>query len=214
MESEGVQTGAQTDAAALGGELGTVGDAVGEVVGDLQGDGSEVAEGKEPAAEQTADGEGVITKPEDYKVEMPEGMQEDPELMPGFRDMAVEMGLSQAEFSKVVGMYNGVIQTRADAQAKAASDQARRWEGDLRNEWKGDYDVNVKALDGFIDKFGGPEMVELAKNTALTKHPVVAKFLLMFSQAVSEDSLVVKGGRLGAGTPQRTTSGNPVINLG
>ena len=158
-----------------------------------------------------ADAFGLPDKPEGYelaKLELPEGMPVDDELMKGARQIAFDEGIPPAALEKFQGLYAermSAIYGESEGDLKKANDEMR---ADLQKDWGDQTDAKIAAAqNGFqalAQQAGMDEDQMLAAAGALNKatgDPMMMKMFAKLSEMMGEDTL--KG--LGNGSGFTTT---------
>lgn len=160
----------------------------------LSDEGSESEESDGGDAEP--DGEEAPEVPETYEFKMPEGMQMDETLAASATPIFKEIGLTQEQADKVIGMYAQHIQHLDAEIAKSREEQQERWKSDLKKDadFGGEnFDVNQKKVMNFV-KATVPEhlrkdIMEFFVTTGAGNHPALVKYFHHMSNVfnTSED---------------------------
>lgn len=177
-DGAGVTDGAQDQTNPTGGE----GQAGSGDAGDGAGGGADNSGGK--------DGDGAEGAPEAYEFTMPEGMELDAELVTAVTPEFKELGLTQAQADKLVGVYAARMQAQAEAQQQAFTTQLEQWAADLKKDKDlgGDkFDENMAVAREAIDRFGSDELRELFETTGVGNHPAMVKFAHKIGKMLKED---------------------------
>lgn len=132
---------------------------------------------------------GRPEKPEGYTFEGLDGFPE--EALGGFRQVAHEAGLPQAQAAKIAGWYAQF----QDQQREALRANA---ESTLKQEWGAAYDDKLNAARLFMQKMGGPEVGEFLERSGFGNHAAVVKLFAAAAEATAEPG-ALKGG--GSGNP-------------
>jgi hypothetical protein len=134
---------------------------------------------------------GTPEKPEDYKIEKPEGVPDElwnPELVKGFQDVAHKLNLSPTQAAELAGWWNGQNMTayqkmQQDAEgAGAAEVQA------LKTEWGGKFDSNLHAAR----RVAAAAKLDI-NDPAIGNNPAVIRALHAMSALISEDKMTDGG---------------------
>ena len=140
------------------------------------------------------EGEGP---PAEYKFEVPEGMTLDEAAASEFSVLAKDMGLTQENAQKLVGLY-------AAQQAKAADSYATQvaaWGEQVKNDPEiggAKLAENLAVAKRAVD-LAGPEFKALLTETGYGNHPVFVKACIAWGKALSPDT-VAKGDKSGTAT--------------
>lgn len=128
-------------------------------------------------------------KSEPYKIELPDDLKVDKELVGELEVFANEHGIPKdkaEEFAKeIVAKQEASIQTVLDT-----------WE----NESKADeeiggakFDENVAVAMKAVDRFGGPQLKSALEETGLGSHPEVIRAFFKVGKAMSDDAMFTSG---------------------
>jgi hypothetical protein len=150
--------------------------------------------GADPAKDDGPD-EGEEGAPEQYAFEAPEGVVLDPAAVEEFTPVARELGLTQAQAQRLVGVVAGMQQRQAEAQAE----QVRQWaEETMADKEIGGrhWEKNALLVREAKDRFATPGLLDLMNSTGLGNHPEVIKLFVRLGREVADDGHVI-GGRPG-----------------
>jgi hypothetical protein len=160
----------------------------------------------------------VPEKPEDYRIDAPEGMQLDTERVNAFKSFAHQIGLTQDQVASIVQHEAEQGRKASEAAEKAREEQIEtlreKHETQLREEWKTEFDSNLEVARKAVTTFGDKEFAEWLEATRLGDHPKFIKLMHGIGKRISEHSFVDgKGG--GAPPPrlQRTLQGSPHLQF-
>lgn len=151
----------------------------------------------EPPKEGEQPDEGGDEKPEEgapesYDFVAPEGVTLDPAAVEEFTPIAKELGLSQEQAQKLVGVVAGISQRQAEQHAAQVAEWARQVETD--KEIGGDKWATNRALVARArDQFATPELLTLMDSTGLGNHPAVIKHFIAVGKAIADDGHVIGG---------------------
>lgn len=149
---------------------------------------------KEGEGKEGEEGEG--TAPEAYEWKAPEGFEGelDQAAIEQFEPIAKELGLTQEQADKMVGLHAESLQ-RAQQQARDNwAQQMQTWQDDLRSdpEFGGaKFDENVGSAMKAVEKFGSPGLKEALESTGMGNHPELVRTFAAIGQAISEDKIVM-----------------------
>jgi hypothetical protein len=136
------------------------------------------------------DTEGGDGDPITYEFTAPEGMELDQSLVDAATPVFQELGLTQEQADKLVGVYADRLQAQAQDAEQAFSDQLESWATELKNDkdFGGDkFEENAAIARSAIDKFGSDELRELLDSTGVGNHPAMVRFAHAIGRLVSED---------------------------
>jgi hypothetical protein len=161
----------------------------------------------QPAQEQQqqqGDGQQTEVKAEDQVPEQyadfafEEGKALDADMSEGVKNVAKDLGLTQAQAQKLAEIVRFDIESKNSAVAT----QREEW----RNAVRADPQIggpsmneNLAAAKKAFNQFGTPELVGLLETTGYMDHPAVVRFGLSVGKATSEDR-VLRGGAAGQPT--------------
>lgn len=150
--------------------------------------------GEEPKAGEKKEGEGP---PAEYKFEVPEGMVLDEAAASEFSVLAKDMGLSQENAQKLVGLYAAQQAKAADAHAALVTSWTEQVKSDpaIGGEKLAE---NLAIAKRAID-LAPPEFKALLNETGYGNHPVFVKACIAWGKALSPDT-VAKGDKPGDGS--------------
>lgn len=164
----------------------------------------ETAKDSESDSDDDSDNDGV---PEKYDFEVPEGLELDAELAEKFTDVAKDLGLSNEQANKVVGLYAEQIQGMQEAQQASWGKTVADWSDELKAdpEFGGaKFNENAEIAKMAVNKFGGDDLKKALNETGLGNHPAIVKFMHKVGVSISEDSFESNedGGGKGKSTAQ------------
>lgn len=135
--------------------------------------------------------------PEQYAdFTLPEGVEMDADTLGTFKELAKELGISQSAAQKLIDLQTGMEAKRGEAMERAVTEQAQRWESEVRNDPElggANFDKTVETASKVIQSFGDPALTQLLNDSGLGNHPALVKFCHRIGQAISEDRLVLPG---------------------
>lgn len=151
---------------------------------------------EKPPEEKPAEEQKAAEKPEDFHVDVPEGVEVDTRLMDSFTAAAKDLGLQSAQAQKLVDAYAAAQAANAEAAEAQWQQQQAEWQQQL----KADKDVggqaferNIQMANQALSRFGGAELVQLLQSTGLSNHPGFVKFAVSVGKAMADDT--ARGGR-------------------
>ena len=163
-----------------------------ETEGDEQGGEQAEDEGSTDGDEPEAD-----EIPEKYEFQMPEGMEMDATLADAATPIFKELGLTQEQADKVVGIYAEHAKSQADQQIETFKTQLNDWTGELKADidFGGDnYESNVAQVQQFFNKTVPEDiregLVGMMESTGVGVQPQMVKYFHTLSKMfpVGEDA--------------------------
>lgn len=129
------------------------------------------------------------TVPETYEFQMPDGVELDKAALDDFTGVAKELKLDQAAAQKIadVGVKMAQRQREVFEATKLQWAEQARTDKDIGGE---KFEQNLAMAKKTLETFGSPELKEILNVSGLGNHPVVIKFLVNTSKAISEDGFV------------------------
>ncbi len=149
--------------------------------------------------------------------EIPEGVPVDDTAIAGFKALAHELGLSQAQVSKIIEFDIKRAQGYADADKKDAEASAAEIKknreaamAELEKKWG----PNAKAakmelINKVKQRFIDEDTLKLWDESGLSDDPVFLNFLSEIGAILSEDQLILPDGR--QTQPRTTPDGRPIL---
>lgn len=140
---------------------------------------------------------GLPDSPDKYtvpEVKLPDGLTLDATKMSEAKKALHEAGLLPQQAEKVLKYYFGTISKEYETAAETRRREQEASEFKLKDEWKGEYDGNVKLAKDALAKFGGPELVEHLNTSGLGNHPALIKAFAAIGKGMLEDQARGKGG--------------------
>lgn len=131
------------------------------------------------------------------EIELPDGVEIDPELQKAFKERAHELGLSDRQAAGIFqGYWKDVFdkQSNIDNRNQIAFDEAHK---DLRREWGETYDRRLTLSNRAIERFGGQEMSEFFKQAKLDQNPDIIRLFAKVGEEVLEDTELKGQGQAG-----------------
>lgn len=135
-----------------------------------------------PTEEQVAEYRkaiGVPEKPEDYQVELPEGVELDPVgqvIQEDFLKTAHSLNMPPEMVQKTLNWFSELTAVQQQLRADQAAETRRQTEAELRKEWGGDFSGNVNLMTNILaDRLGSKHAdfcaTELADGSRLGDNP-------------------------------------------
>lgn len=157
--------------------------------------------------------------PEKYEFEPPEDFEVSEEVqrqLDQFGETAKELGLSQAQYQKLVEWDIQRARDAVDQAAAGYSERISQWADTVKadKELGGEnLNQNLAVAKQAIDQFGSPELSKLIKapspdnpeGLGLGNHPELIRFMYRVGKALGEDNLVV-GDTAGASSGDAETA--------
>lgn len=124
--------------------------------------------------------------PEAVKVQVPEGIDIEPEILKGITEGAKDSASAQRLVDSLVG---------ANKKAQESYEKAKQeWDKELRAdaEYGGaKYADSDKAAQSFLARFVKQDEVPFLNESGLISHPVIRKIMARVGAAIKEDSVAV-----------------------
>lgn len=167
---------------------------------------ADAAAAPEQAPEQAADTPAATDPakpavPETYQpFTLPEGMALDQAALDQFTPVARELGLTQEQAQKLVGLYAGQMAQVQEMAGQAWQQQRQEWQTAARRdpEFGGaKFDENLSLAKRALDQFGGPDLIEALNVTGAGDHPAVLKMFAAVARATGDHKLVSPGASAG-----------------
>ncbi len=150
-----------------------------------------------PDAAATPEADAPVGAPEAYtEFTLPEGMTVDTTALEAFVPVAKELGLSQEQAQKLVGLQTAQVQAQEQAQQEQWAATQDEWRGATRADPEiGGVNLNqsLAHVNTFLSKFGTPELRELMDTSGMGNRVEVIRMLAAAGKAMGEDSLVSGG---------------------
>jgi hypothetical protein len=152
---------------------------------------------------------GRPEKSDDYKVpehKFPDGVTLDDARLKEARAAMHDAGLLPHQAEKIFKYYFGTVSKEAEGVHEARRREKEAAEFKLKDEWKGDYDLNVKTAKDALSKFGDEETVKYLDESGLGNNPGIIKMLAKIGKGMMEDSARGRAdqpGALGADAAQK-----------
>lgn len=159
---------------------------------------------KGATAEETAkwrQENGIPAKAEDYKITMPAGKEppkDDDGFLNAFRKSAFDSNYTQAQFDHAVQTFYAEVDRTLQATSENDKLAEAKMQETLRNEWGGDYKVNMamaegllsRAPAGFRDRFMN---ARLDDGQLIKADPEAWKWLVQLEREINPTATVVPG---------------------
>ncbi len=141
--------------------------------------------------------------PDGYTIPEDAGLTE--QQVAAFREQAHAMGLPQRQAEGVVAFY---------AKQQAAAREALQTQGvtALTEEWGAAFDERVGAARKAAELYGGPELMQVLKDTGLGYHPAVVRAFAKLGMEITEPGELRGGG--GGRAPGRLTPADARAEMG
>lgn len=122
--------------------------------------------------------------------DLPQGMTYDEAGEKWFRDMAHQLGLSQAQAAALYDAHNGrmggIIKDIEAKRTKAAQEGLEA----LKKQWGGEFEANMNVLKRATETFLGPDEKKFMDESGLGNHPVLVNLFVKIGKAMAEDKFV------------------------
>lgn len=146
----------------------------------------------EASTSESAEGDEAEKPPETYTFSLPEGMELDEDGAAQFQELGKELGLTQAQADKLIGVYANRMQQQAESGADALMAQAKAQSQTWREETLADTEIGESGLTDAgraVERFGSDSLKKLLDESGMGNHPDVVRFCMRVGKAFAEDSL-------------------------
>lgn len=139
-------------------------------------------------------------KPVEYNFKLPEGAQEDPELMGQFKELAKDGKLTSEQAQKIVDLAPKIGERIAQANQQRWNEMITDWQGKVRSDPEiggTKYDATFASISKAIDNYAPKEKEALLNAFRLTgagSEPNIVKFIARLSNQVGEPNYVPGSG--------------------
>jgi len=148
------------------------------------------------------EGQPAEVKPEDLKIQMPEGVEVDEKLMGEFKAIVADPKLSpQDRAQKLVDMHVGALKAAAEGPYKLWTDTQTKWQGEVKADAEiggTNFDTMRSTISKAITDVGGTEagkIFEAFRFTGAANNPEIVRLMFRMSK------LVVEGGPVHGSAP-------------
>ena len=164
---------------------------LGEQAAEAKPQGMAQEGGNQPVAEAGAQsspgaepGALVPGNPEGYQLSLPEGTVVDEALLGGFKNLAHEQGLNQAQAQALSTMYARHVQ----ASETRYRESMRAWEQENRSqiEARADFASAKGDAQRFLVQYGTPELIKALNETLMGSHPALFEVFAKAGKALGE----------------------------
>jgi hypothetical protein len=139
---------------------------------------------------------GVPDKPEDYKLQAPEGVEFSEEQLAGYAKFAQRLGLTPQQAQAIVQKDAAMRK----AQAQLRMEQAKQVKAQLQEEFGDELDGKLEHLRNVLGHFSGPDAEALTKELVedgIGNHPHLIRTMFKMASEFGEDGAVLGGGAEG-----------------
>jgi hypothetical protein len=150
-----------------------------------------------------------------YEFEMPEGFNVDEGAYSEFKNMALEEGINQKQFSALMGM-----EAKRDAAAREMiTNNINKYNEEsaaaLKTEWGDNYQAKLDSANRVLrhESFADGEFKQFLKESRFGDNPKVIKFFSKLSDLISEDAFVKPGTGTGQDGPTKGEDGRPMLKF-
>lgn len=172
---------------------------------DLVGEGTDDKNTADPLSGDGSGGEEGV--PDEYAFEPPEGVEMTDDLkaaLDGFSETAKELGLTQAQYQKLVEYDFNRSQQAADKAVEGWNQRVQSWRDgvQLDKEIGGEkLPETMKTVEAVMKQFGDAELRSLLRSPssdnpeglAVGNHPAVVRFLNRVGKAIADPTLLEGG---------------------
>lgn len=144
---------------------------------------------------------------EDYKLEVPEGIDE--QAATQFAQRALEAGLTPEQAQQLFEM-NTTAYLEAVRAKEQRTEKAREA---LRKEWGDEYDAKLASAQKLVEQYGGPEALQVLRSTELGESPALAQMFAKLADTFAEDRGTAGGAPGSGGGIERMPDGLPMLDI-
>ena len=159
-----------------------------------------IVPGDNATPEQRSEFYGKIGRPEkssDYQLPSIEGLPDGaiPDARVNeFRSVAHEIGLTQPQVARLMAWHGGAAKDDIATIGQAQEDQARQWQGQVRQEHGTAYDQVVNMSNRAIRDLNIPGLSEALKSTGAANHPAFVNLFHKVARMTAQDTIVAGEG--------------------
>lgn len=118
------------------------------------------------------------------------GIQGDDDLMKDFRSIAHSSGLSTRQAKGLLAWYQESTKQQSEAFNQRQKESYQEVQKQLKDEWGNDYDKNLKFIERFGKKYGGPEVKAALQNPLIGNNPVLIRLFAKAGKDLVGETLV------------------------
>ena len=132
---------------------------------------------------------GRPDSPDGYELtnEMPEGIEQNDDMLNWFRATAHEIGMTPSQAQKMLGKYNQFLGTQMGADEGQIEQLRETTEIELKKEYGAAYADRITNGNAVMQEFGGEGLTELqmADGRLLGDHPDIIKMMVNVSEFIN-----------------------------
>ena len=146
--------------------------------------------------------------PDEYEFNIPDGLRADDDLMKQFSSIAKESKLTKKQAESVVNLWNETqLNSLKKNEEYVANSSAK-----LKEEWKNNYEGNLKLAKNAAKHFGGTDLIDYLDSSGMGNHVPLIKAFKTIGESLKEDIAI------GLNTKQKTVdierwNGLPLLNF-
>ena len=156
---------------------------------------------------------GAPTDVAGYKIDLPDGVTADENMLGGFKEQALKLGILPHQAQGMVEWFEGHKATASEVSAAALQEQAEKEINDLKRELGRDYDTTIAAGQTAVRKLGiDPDILD-----GLEAHmgaAAVIKLNAKLGQALGEKGLITADDEAQSGAMTREQAKAEIARLG
>lgn len=137
---------------------------------------------------------GVPESAEKYELTKPEGVEFDPAIEKDFKGIAHQLHLTQAQVAGLQQWFMGSPMGNPDIASEKLEQITER---DLRAEWGGAFDFNMKLAQRAVKEVGGKDVYDLLHATGLGNHPAIVRMFHRLGREYAEDGTFIRDAQSG-----------------
>ena len=156
--------------------------------------GTEETSTEETSTDDNADdhsADDVGTVPDEYKFELPEGVELDTKALELAVPVFKELGLSQDNAQKLVGVFTEFQQQQMQASADSFVETVTGWTDAVKGDKElggEDFDKNMAIAKRTLDKYGDESLMEDLHTYGWGSNPNFIRLLHKVGQTLKEDN--------------------------
>lgn len=151
------------------------------------------------------------TTEDDLKISLPEGYEADEALMGSLKEAAKKAGIQQGTLQELVDLHIASQQRAQEAAQAAWAETQKGWITQVKNDpvlGGANFQKNLALANRALEKYGTPELTQELRDTGLSNHPGIVRFVMRVGQALGEDSIAGA-----SAAPAQQPQGDPWHNL-
>lgn len=176
-------------------------------------------EGADKLARYYVDLKSNYLKPPDtadgYEFEKPEGFDLDTEMFSKFKEVALESGINQKQFSEIMDMEVARHTQSQEAMKENIETAQAEAEKALKTEWGDQYEKKLESAKGFLrnEHVASESFNKFLEDTRFGDNPEVIRMFAKLADLISEDAFIKPGKGDSPQGPRRDEAGRPMLSF-